>query len=142
MDQNTFINTYIDITINALQDYIKANLQLQTQIKVNEFVIVEKDKVIASLTQQLTENKTAEDWKTKYEAAESNYSAILGKLKHMDVLMGQVNDMKKTIIIKDKQIEELKNQTQKKVINTKTKKKDESLPIVEDIKQEKTLDDF
>lgn len=142
MDQNTFINTYIDITINALQDYIKANLQLQTQIKVNEFVIAEKDKIIASLNQQLAENKTAEDWKTKYDAAEANYSAILGKLKHMDVLMGQVNDMKKMIILKDKQIEELKNQTQKKVINTKTKKKDESLPIVEDIKQEKTLDDF
>lgn len=147
MDQNKFINTYIDIAINTLQDYIKANLQLQTQIKVNEFVVAEKDQTIASLNQKLTENKTAEDWKTKYDAAEVNYSAILGKLKHMDGLLNQVNDMKKLIITKDaqidilnKEIEELKSP--KKVINTKTKKKDESLPIVKEDNREKTLDDF
>lgn len=147
MDQNKFINTYIDITINALQDYIKANLQLQTQVKVNEFVVADKDKQIASLIQQLAENKTAEDWKTKYDAAEANYSAILGKLKHMDALSAQVNDMKKLIMTKDAQIELLNKEIEelkspKKVINTKTKKKDESLPIVLDTKQEKNLDDF
>lgn len=147
MDQNKFINTYIDIAINTLQDYIKANLQLQTQIKVNEFVVAEKDQTIASLNQKLTENKTAEDWKTKYDAAEVNYSAILGKLKHMDGLLNQVNDMKKLIVTKDaqidilnKEIEELKSP--KRVINTKTKKKDESLPIVKEDNREKTLDDF
>ena len=147
MDQNTFINTYIDIIINSLQDYVKANLQLQTQIKVNEFVVAEKDKTIASLTQQLTDNKTAEDWKTKYEAAENNYSAILGKLKHMDVLLSQVNDMKKLVLTKDAQIELLNKEIEelkspKKVINTKTKKKEEPLPIVEDKPKETTLDDF
>ncbi len=147
MDQTTFINTYIDITINALQDYVKANLQLQTQIKVNEFAIAEKDKVIASLTQQLSENKTAEDWKVKYDAAEANYSAILGKLKHMDVLLSQVNDMKKLVLTKDAQIELLNKEIEelkspKKVINTRTKKKDISLPIVEDKPKETTLDDF
>lgn len=147
MDQNTFINTYIDIVINSLQDYVKANLQLQTQIKVNEFVVAEKDKTIASLTQQLTENKTAEDWKTKYESAENNYSAILGKLKHMDVLLSQVNDMKKLVLTKDAQIELLNKEIEelkspKKVINTKTKKKEESLLIVEDKPKEPTLDDF
>jgi hypothetical protein len=147
MDQTTFINTYIDITINALQDYVKANLQLQTQIKVNEFAIAEKDKVISSLTQQLTENKTAEDWKVKYEAAENNYSAILGKLKHMDALLSQINDMKKLVLTKDAQIELLNKEIEelkspKKVINTKTKKKEISLPIVEDKPKETTLDDF
>jgi hypothetical protein len=154
MDQNKFINTYIDITVNTLQDYIKANLQLQTQVKVHEFVVADKDKVIAdkeqvitNLNQQLTENKTAEDWKIKYDAAEANYSAILNKLKHMDVLLAQVNDMKKLIVTRDaqieilnKEIEELKSQ--KKVINTRTKKKEESLPLVENEKQDKNLDDF
>jgi cell division septum initiation protein DivIVA len=147
MDQNIFINTYIDVVINSLQDYVKANLQLQTQIKVNEFVVAEKDKVISSLTQQLTENKTAEDWKTKYEAAENNYSAILGKLKHMDALLSQINDMKKLVLTKDAQIELLNKEIEelkspKKVINTKTKKKEISLPIVEDKPKETTLDDF
>ena len=147
MDQNTFINTYIDVVINSLQDYVKANLQLQTQIKVNEFAVAEKDKVISSLTQQLAENKTAEDWKTKYESAESNYSAILGKLKHMDALLSQINDMKKLVLTKDAQIELLNKEIEelkspKKVINTKTKKKEMSLPIVEDNPKETTLDDF
>jgi hypothetical protein len=147
MDQNKFINTYIDIVVNTLQDYIKANLQLQTQIKINEFAVSDKDKQIASLTQQLTDNKTAEDWKTKYEAAETNYSAILGKLKHMDVLLSQVNDMKKLVLTKDAQIELLNKEIEelkspKKVINTKTKKKEEPLLIVEDKPKEPTLDDF
>jgi hypothetical protein len=147
MDQNKFINTYIDITVNTLQDYIKANLQLQTQVKVHEFVIADKDKVIADLSQQLTENKAAEDWKLKYDAAEANYSAILNKLKHMDVLLAQVNDMKKLIVTRDAQIEILNKEidelkSQKKVINTKTKKREESLLLVENGNQEKNLDDF
>ncbi len=147
MDQNKFINTYIDIAVNTLQEYIKANLQLQTQVKVHEFVVADKDQIIANLNQQLTENKAAEDWKIKYDAAEANYSAILNKLKHMDVLLAQVNEMKKLIVTRDaqieilnKEIEELKSQ--KKVINTKTKKKEESLPLVENGNQEKNLDDF
>lgn len=139
MDQNTFINTYIDIIINSLQEHLKANLQLQTQVKVNEFVVAEKDMVIESLTKQLNENQIAEDWKTKYEAAEANYS---GKIKHMDGLFNQVNDMKRIILERDIQIknlhaelDELKNA--KKVINTRNKK-----ALVEEKATEKTLDDF
>lgn len=144
MDQNKFINTYIDIVVNSVLEYVKSNLQLQTQIKVHEFVIAEKDQIIASLNQQLSENRVAEDWKVKYEAAESNYSAILGKVRHMDTMLAQINDMKNTIIAKDAEIQILKNELSvgsslpKKVINTKVKKKAEE-PVKE---TEKTLDDF
>lgn len=146
MDQNKFINTYIDIVMNALLENIKTNLQLQTQVKVHEFVVADKDQIIASLTQQLNENKVADDWKVKYEAAEANYSAILGKLKHMDTLLGQINEMKKAIVMKDAQIEILTKELDElkslpvatKVINTKVKKKAEE-PVKE---LEKTLDDF
>lgn len=146
MDQNKFINTYIDIIVNNLLEYVKTNMQLQTQVKVNEFVVADKDQTIASLTQQLNENKVADDWKVKYEAAEANYSAILGKLKHMDTLLGQINEMKKAIVMKDAQIEILTKELDElkslpvatKVINTKVKKKAEE-PVKE---LEKTLDDF
>ena len=129
MDRTKFINTYIDVIINSLQEHIKANLQLQTQVKVNEFVVAEKDQIIASLTQQVNENKLAEDWRVKYEAAETNYSAILGKLKHMETLLAQVNEMKKIIVSKDAEIELLRKEltelkADKKVINTKTKKQE------------------
>jgi hypothetical protein len=140
MDQNKFINTYIDITINNLLEYVKSNLQLQTQIKVLEFVAAEKDQIIASLTQQVNENKTAEDWKIKYESAEANYSAILTKLSHMNTLVSQIADMKKQILSKDAKIELLEKELDelkepKKVINTKTKKSVEQ-------STDKTLDDF
>lgn len=129
MDQNKFVNAYIETTINSLIENIKLNLQLQAQIKVIESVIGEKDQVINSLNQQLSENKEAEDWKVKYDAAETNYNAILGKLKHMDTLLAQVNDMKNIILEKDKQIELLKSEIEylnvpkEKVINTKQTKK-------------------
>lgn len=145
MDQNKFINTYIDIIVNNILEHVKTNLQLQTQVKVNEFVVADKDQIIASLTQQLNENKVADDWKVKYEAAEANYAAILGKLKHMDTLLGQINEMKKMVATKDaqiailnKELEELKSPLATKVINTKVKKKAEE-PVKE---TEKTLDDF
>ena len=141
VDQNTFINTYIDIIVNTLTEQIKANLQLQTQVKINEFVVAEKDKIISSLTAQLNDNKVAENWKVKYEAAEANYSSILAKLSHMDTLLVQIGDMKKIILEKDKEIEELKSP--KKVINTKiTKTKEQSLSIVNEEKPEKKTDDF
>jgi hypothetical protein len=145
MDQNKFINTYIDIIINALLENVKTNLQLQTQVKVNEFVVAEKDQIINNLNQQLSENKIAEDWKTKYDAAESNYSAILGKLKHMDTLLIQVGEMKNSIISKDLEIKNLRQELEAartisaiKVINTKVKKKAE-----EPVKDQTTkTDDF
>jgi cell division septum initiation protein DivIVA len=115
MDQNKFINTYIDIVVNSLLEYVKTNMQLQTQIKVNEFVVAEKDQIIASLNQKFLENKVAEDWKVKYEAAETNYAASQNKLKHMDTLLAQISDMKK---------------------------KEEVTSLTEQITQEKTLDDF
>lgn len=138
MDQNKFINTYIDVVVNSLLEYVKTNMQLQTQVKVNEFVVAEKDQIIASLNQKLVENRVAEDWKVKYEAAEINYAAIQSKLKHMDTLLAQISDMKKTILLKDEQIAELT--APKKVINKK--KKEEVTPLTEQITQEKTLDDF
>lgn len=134
MDQSKFINTYIETVMNSVIENVKLNLQLQTQVKVNEFVVAEKDQIIAALTQQINENKVAEDWKVKYESAETNYNAILGKLSHMDMLLKQVGEMKQIIAKKDAQIEELKSA--KKLKTNKVK-------LVEEEKQEETpVDDF
>ena len=145
VDQNKFINTYIDIIVNTLLEQIKSNLQLQTQVKVHEFVVADKDQIIASLNQQLSDNRVAEDWKVKYEAAETNYSAVLGKVKHMDTLLAQVGEMKNIISAREAEIRNLKLELDSikaslptKVINTKVKKKAEE-PVKE---TENTLDDF
>lgn len=141
MDQSKFINTYIETVMNSVIENVKLNLQLQTQIKVNEFVVAEKDQIIAALNQQIAENRIAEDWRVKYESAETNYNAILGKLSHMDTLLHQMNEMKKIIAEKDVQIQILNTQldelnSSKKAINIKAKK------IVEEPKQETPVDDF
>ena len=59
----------------------------------------------------------------------------------MDTLLAQIGDMKKIILEKNKEIEELKSP--KKVINTKiTKTKEEPLSIVKEEQSEKKTDDF
>lgn len=142
VDQNNFINSYIDVIINSLIEYVKANLQLQTQIKVANDAIQQKDSIIAALNEQITQNIVAEDWKSKYEKSEQNYLAAMSKLSHMDNLLKQVGDMKKLILEKDDKINKLagelkdiKNPNQK-VINTKIKKKAEE-PVTKQASQEK-----
>lgn len=115
VDQNQFINTYIDIIINSVTDHVKSNLQLQTQVKVLEMMSAEKDRIIASLTEQLNSNKEAEDWKTKYEAAETNYSAAMNKLNHMDTLLRQLSEMKIEIKKRDAIIANLEKKPSKKI---------------------------
>lgn len=135
VDQNNFINSYIDVTINSLIEYVKANLQLQTQLKVANDTIQQKDGIIAALNEQINQNRVAEDWKNKYEACEQNYSASMNKLSHMDTLLKQVIDMKKIINDQNETIAKL---SAPKVINTKTTKKAEE-PVK---KQSKETDDF
>jgi hypothetical protein len=154
-DQNKFINTYIDTSVHALLEQVKTNLQLQTQVKFNEFLLAEKDKIIESLNQNINENVIADDWKKKYEEAEKNHSSAMTKLQHMDTLLSQLSNMKKQIIEKNVEIETLLEerdnlQTQikhkylpanKKVgLNTKSKKKTESEE--NQIQQANPTDDF
>jgi DNA repair exonuclease SbcCD ATPase subunit len=139
-DQNKFINTYIDTSVHALLEQVKTNLQLQTQVKFNEFLLAEKDKIIESLNQNINENVIADDWKKKYEEAEKNYSSAMTKLQHMDTLLSQLSNMKKQIIEKNVEIETLlekRDNLQKQIkqkylpankkvgLNTKSKKKTE-----------------
>lgn len=105
VDQSKFINTYIDTVVNAVLENVKSNLQLQTQIKVSEFVVAEKDQYIASLQAELESlrqqgadleaaRSTATNW-------EQQYHAMATKVGHMDTLINQISDMKKQIIDRD-----------------------------------------
>jgi len=144
MDQNTFINTYIDVIIGTLTDHMKANLQLQTQIKLLEKAVIDHERTIESLNQKISENVIAEDWKQKYHSAETNYNIALGKIRHMDSLVGQITEMKKTIKSLQSKLDE--TDSPKKVINRKTKAKEEEIKVSpsidKEIKQQKETDDF
>lgn len=144
MSESKFINTYIDIIIGTLHEYLNSNLQLKTQIKVANDLILEKDGVISSLSQQLEEirNSTtnAENATSALQAEmdkvladaklwQDSYHASQNKLSHMDTLTRQVSEMKNEIITRDKTIENLKNELEE-LKNPKPKV--EELPKVEE----------
>lgn len=144
MDQNKYINTYIDIVVGQLHEYLNTNLQLKTQAKLANDLIQEKDQIIGNLQNQLSsiQNNDNDVRVAKDQAKhwEDSYHAMTNKVAHMETLLNQLKEMKNIIQEKDKmivylneQIEELK--MPKKVINTKVKK-------LEIVKDKQPTDDF
>jgi len=145
MDQNRYINAYVDIVIGQLHEMLSSNLQLKTQNKLANEIIQEKDNLIGELQNRINavQNNDSDVQKAKEQVKhwEDSYHTMLAKTSHMDTLLNQVRDMKTIILEKDQIILKLNEkiedlQTPKKVINIKPKKK------IEDIKLENSIDDF
>jgi hypothetical protein len=138
MDQNRYINAYIDILVGQIHEYTINSLQLKTQLKLANELITEKDQLIGQLQSQLNvvQNNNSDVQKAKDQAKywEDSYHGMTAKVAHMDTLLNQVKEMKSIIAEKDATIAELK--TPKKVINIKTKK-----PVEKQI-ETKATDDF
>ena len=129
-DPNKFINTYIDTTIATLHEFMGSSLQLKTQLKLANDLLVEKDTTITQLTNEkdaavarLTSeieninsnfSNTQDNTETmrasllscqdKLRIAEESHSAISSKVSHMDTLLKQLTDMKTEIKTRDDQI--------------------------------------
>ena len=134
-DPNKFINTYIDTTIATLHEYVGSSLQLKTQLKLANDLLVERDATITQLTSEkdaavsrLTSeieninnnfSTTQDNTQTmkaallscqdKLKIAEESHSAISSKVSHMDTLLKQLTDMKNEIKTRDDQISSLNN---------------------------------
>jgi chromosome segregation ATPase len=121
-DPNKFINTYIDTTIATLHEYVGSSLQLKTQLKLANDLLIERDATIAQLTgeiQNISNNftTTQDDTETmkaallscqdKLKIAEESHTAISSKVSHMDTLLKQLTDMKNEIKTRDDQIASL-----------------------------------
>ena len=132
-DPNKFINTYIDTTIATLHEYVGSSIQLKTQLKLANDLLVERDATITQLTSerdatitQLTSeleninsnfSTTQDNTETmkaallscqdKLRIAEESHSAISSKVSHMDTLLKQLTDMKNEIKTRDDQISSL-----------------------------------
>ena len=132
-DPNKFINTYIDTTIATLHEYVGSSIQLKTQLKLANDLLVERDATITQLTSekdatvaQLTSeleninsnfSTTQDNTETmkaallscqdKLRIAEESHSAISSKVSHMDTLLKQLTDMKSEIKTRDDQISSL-----------------------------------
>ena len=115
-DQNKFVNTYIDTIIAMVHEQTNSLLQLKAQSKVLGDLVLEKDQIILSLTQQLENNNTDA---SELVALRNECAALRNKASHVDTFANQVAKMKTQIIEKDKEISTLSSP--KKQINTKSK---------------------
>ena len=154
-DQNAYINAYVDNSVGMLHEYVTMVLQLRTQLKIANDMVAEKDATISSLREQVSGVSTElqeelnkvkgelESYrsqvgdnnelinKSRADAIkwEQEYNDMKNKVSHMDTLTSQMNEMKKMIIDKDNEIQNLKEQltpkpSPKKVINTKDKREE------------------
>jgi len=140
MNDNKFVNSYIETCINTLQENLNNTLQIKTQLKVANDMIAEKDVAIGNLLRELEDKKNVE---TLYHALlETNRAMndeLLGlrnKVTHLDTALRQVAEMKTMLLIKDKEIVALKNVESEvtNVVQVKKKKKEavETEPAVND----------
>ena len=123
-DPNKFINTYIDTTIATLHEFLGSSLQLKTQLKLANDLLIERDATITQLTSEIENinnnfSNTQDNTETmkaallscqdKLKIAEESHTAISSKVSHMDTLLKQLTDMKNEIKTRDDQIASLNN---------------------------------
>ena len=127
-DQSAYVNAYIENIMGMVHDQLNQIIQLKTQIKVTEPLLSQKEATIADLSSKISKSQHTEtevaSLKEKLRIAEDSYHALTNKVSHMDTLMNQIVEMKKTIqekdrllAEKDKQIEDL---SKPPVINIKS----------------------
>lgn len=133
MNDQKFMNAYVENAVGTVHEYINVILQLKTKLQVASDIVVEKDGVIAQLQSDLENsrksgdeiseaNRNAKSW-------EEQFYAMRNKVSHMDTLTNQYNDLKRMFTEKEQELLKLKEQIEKlkekpksapkKVINTK-----------------------
>jgi hypothetical protein len=139
-DSNKFVNSYIETCMNTLHENLANIVQLKTQLKVANDLIAEKDVVIGNMMREL---ETKAHVESQYHNAIETHRGmnnelvdLRNKVTHLDTALRQVAEMKTMIVIKDKEIESLKNKEQK--VYVKKKKKE----ILKSIEVPETVNDF
>lgn len=112
MDQNKFVNCYIETMMNTLNETTAQLIQLKTQLKITTDTLTEKDNVINDLSNKLSQNQFAEknyhENIQKIQNLENELHVQRNKTSHMDTLIGQLNQMKVEIQEKNLIIEQNK----------------------------------
>lgn len=158
-DQNAYINAYVDNSVGMLHEYVTQVLQLKTQLKVTSDMVAGKDATISALGEEIERikgelnsyksqvgdnNQQINQSRSDAIKWEKEYNEMKNKVSLVDNLTSQMNEMKKMIIDKDKEIQILKDKlspkpSPKKVINTKDKREE---PIVMKEPEPDKNDDF
>lgn len=146
-DQSAYVNAYIENIMGMVHDQLNQIIQLKTQIKVTEPLLSQKEALITDLSSKVSSSQHTETevatLKEKLRIAEDSYHALTNKVSHMDTLMAQIVEMKKTIqekdrllVEKDKEIERLANppviNKKSGAMNTKKKQQPPQTLFIED----------
>jgi chromosome segregation ATPase len=129
-DANKFINTYVDIAVGIVHDNLNIILQLKTQLKLANDLTLEKDQVISNLESEVerykSENSKINSLENNARNWENEYNSMKNKVTHMDTLSNQYNDLKNQFLLKEKEIESLKQNIEK--LKSDKKKQSVSVP--------------
>lgn len=152
MSDTNFMNTYVNLVIETVHNYLNELLQLKTQITILNGLVSEKDQAIAVLTEQVESLKVdnekrqgneSEMQKLRDNAAswEFQYNNMINKVSHMDTLTNQYNELKKQFVEKCNEIENLQKkisdydsistelESVKKKLERATKKEEKKGPV-------------
>lgn len=132
MDQQKYINTYVDKSVGMLHEYLSVVLQLRTQLHIANDLIKEKDQVISNLQEVNDKNKSDENElsKARQSAAnwENQYNVMKNKVSHMDTFANQINEMKQALLLKTAEFDEMKR-SYEQVQQTLTSKNNEIIEL-------------
>lgn len=134
MDDQKFMNAYVDNAVGTIHEYINVILQLKTKLKVASDMVLEKDEAVNALRTELERqkhsgeeiseaNRNAKSW-------EEQYNAMKSKVAHMDTLTNQYNDLKKRYVEAEQNIVSLKNQSVQEVENVRRELQNEMQNVV------------
>lgn len=104
MSDTNYMNAYVNLVMETVHSNLNDILQLKTQTKLLNDLVLEKDQVISSLTTELesarathndNEAMQAEMQRLRDNAAtwETQYNNMASKVSHMDTLAKQYNDL-------------------------------------------------
>lgn len=119
MDDQKFMNAYVDTAVGTIHEYINIILQLKSKLKVASDMVVEKEEIIGQLRSDLEgSRKSGEEISEANQKArswEEQFNAMKNKLSHMETLSNQYTELKRLYIEKEQEIERIKEQKDKEI---------------------------
>ena len=122
-DQNKYINTYIDIALGTVHDYLNTLLQTKTELRIANDLVSQRDQVISALQTELEQEKLyhteLDDARSNAVRWENEVNNLKNSVSNFDTLTNQYNTLKQAIVERDHEIAALK--TENEELKTKVK---------------------
>lgn len=109
MSDAQYINTYLDFAVGAAHDYLNIVIQLKTQLKIANDILLVKDQTITELTEQKETLLKDQLDKEHLQNLESEIIGLRNKASSFDGIVCQINDMKQIVRDRDQSISGLSN---------------------------------